>query len=185
MDDLINPFSDIRSEIIKRRKKAAIHEEDKKSFISLLQTAIFFAIIIMAFLLFFGFEVVDGNGMFPSLSDGDLVVTYRKSEYRKNDVVFYNQENIVYSGRVVAKGGDVVDISEAGEVTVNGAVQKGEIIYPTFPPDGWSGPLTVPDNSLFILGDYRTQTLDSRNFGMISIDNVKAKAIFLLRHRGI
>lgn len=121
--------------------------------------------------------------MFPSLSDGDLTLCTAENEYKKNDVVFYKANEKQYTGRVVAKGGDRVDITENGLLIVNGTSQTGEIVFLTLPPEDWNGEITVPENSLFILGDYRTDAKDSREFGCISVDDVQDKVIALFRHR--
>lgn len=128
-----------------------------------------------------------GLGMFPALKDGDLMVVYRLQEsLEKNDVVIYRAEGRRYVGRIAAAGGDVVDMNEDGVLTVNDAVQTGEILYPTCP----SGteivyPYTVPQGSVFVLGDYRTNTIDSREFGAIPLEDVEGKVISILRRRGL
>ena len=87
---------------------------------------------------------------------------------------------------VVVAAGDEVDMDEDGNLTVNGALQTGEILYPTYAgEDGPAYPYTVPEGCVFLLGDYRTQTLDSRDFGAISMENVEGKVITLLRRRGL
>ena len=78
---------------------------------------------------------------------------------------------------------DTVTLSESGVVEVNGAAQSGDILYPTYPKSLLSYPYAVPENSVFILGDYRTQAEDSRDFGPVQCSEVKAKVITLLRRR--
>ena len=128
-----------------------------------------------------------GLGMFPALKDGDLMVVFRlQRDYAKNDVVTYRAEGRRYVGRIAAAAGDEVDMDEDGNLTVNGALQTGEILYPTYAgEDGPAYPYTVPEGCVFLLGDYRTQTLDSRDFGAISMENVEGKVITLLRRRGL
>lgn len=128
-----------------------------------------------------------GENMFPSFKDGDLVIGFRfqLDALAKKDVVVYlmNGEQLV--GRVVAKSGDVVDISEDGVLIINGTVQNEEIMYPTYAGEELSYPCKVPENSLFVLGDYRTRTKDSRNFGAVPLEAVEAKVITILRRRGL
>ena len=88
-------------------------------------------------------------------------------------------------GRVIAREGDVVNIDENGTLHVNGTVQGGEIMYPTYAKEGIEYPYKVPEDSIFILGDYRTQTEDSRDFEAIPIDDVEGKVITILRRRGL
>ena len=80
---------------------------------------------------------------------------------------------------------DVIMLDDSGTLLVNGTDQSGDILYPTYAKEGISYPCTVPDDCLFILGDYRTQAEDSRDFGCIPQDNVKARVITILRRRTI
>lgn len=125
-----------------------------------------------------------GNQMFPAIKDGDLLIGYRlQKTYAKNDVVVYERSGSLRVGRVLARGGDIVTLSESGVVEVNGAAQSGDILYPTYPKSLLSYPYAVPENSVFILGDYRTQAEDSRDFGPVQCSEVRAKVITLLRRR--
>ncbi len=131
---------------------------------------------------------VQGNEMFPAVKDGDLVLAYRlQQSCTKNDVVVYQADGITHVGRVLALAGDVVNITEDGTLLVNGTTQSGEILYPTYPASaaGLSYPYTVPEGSVFILADYRTNAADSRNFGAIPMRDVKGTVLALLRRRGL
>lgn len=127
-----------------------------------------------------------GNGMFPSVKDGDLLVCFRlPKEYAKNDVVVYRRDGRLLVGRIAAMETDFVLLDESGSLLVNGTNQAGEIMYPTYPKKGIAYPYRVPEGCVFILGDYRTRTKDSRDYGPISLKDVKGKVITLLRRRGI
>ena len=76
-------------------------------------------------------------------------------------------------------------VSESGVVEVNGSAQGGGILYPTYPKSLLSYPYAVPEDSVFILGDCRTQAEDSRDFGPVQCSAVKAKVITLIRRRGL
>lgn len=131
---------------------------------------------------------VQGNEMFPAVKDGDLVLAYRlQQSCTKNDVVVYQADGVTHVGRVLALAGDVVNITEDGTLMVNGTTQSGEILYPTYPASaaGLSYPYTVPEGSVFILADYRTNAADSRNFGAIRMRDVKGTVLALLRRRGL
>lgn len=129
---------------------------------------------------------VSGMNMFPALKDGDLALIFRmQQEYVKNDVLAYETEDGLIIGRVVARAGDVVYMDDTGELRVNGTTQSGEIIYPTYALEGIEYPFTVPENCVFVLGDYRTKATDSRIYGAISLDDVKGKVITILRRRGL
>jgi len=127
---------------------------------------------------------VKGNGMFPAMKDGDLVIGFRLQEtYIKGDVVVYTVNGEKMVGRIVARAGDVITLGTNGTMLVNGTVQTGEIMYPTYAKEGIEYPFTVPQGSLFIMGDYRTNSEDSRDFGAVSSEDIEAKVITILRRR--
>ena len=125
-----------------------------------------------------------GQNMFPSVKDGDLVIAFRlQKEYVKGDIVVCQVNGEQYIGRIGANQGDNINMSDSGTVTVNGTVQGGEIIYPTYAHEGISYPYHVPDGQVFLLGDYRTASQDSRDFGPVPYDQVQGKVITILRRR--
>lgn len=127
-----------------------------------------------------------GLGMFPAVKDGDLVLAYRlQKSYAKGDVVLYRAAGQLHLGRVAAGGTDVVMMDDSGSLTVNGNPQNGEILYPTFARENTSYPIRVQEGMVFVLGDYRTQTQDSRDFGPIPLDDIQGKVITLVRRRGL
>lgn len=130
--------------------------------------------------------------MYPAMKDGDLCVIFRREaqalaglQYAAGDIVAYQAEGRRYIGRVAAVGGDTIQISDGGSVTVNGAGQSGEIIFPTYARGELAYPFTVPHDCLFVLGDHRTDTKDSRDFGPIPLQSVDGKVITILRRRGL
>ena len=165
-------------------------EQREELLVDLLRLLLRLAVIAVAALLLFG-EVfllcqMKGTDMFPSVRDGDLLLAYRlQKDYRKNDVVIYEAEGVRRVGRVVAREGDNVLITEDGLLRVNGTVQRGEILYPTESRSGQEETYTVPRKSVFILGDYRTEARDSRDFGPVAVKQVEGKLITILRRRGI
>ena len=127
-----------------------------------------------------------GNSMFPAVKDGDLHIGYRlQGTYAKNDVVLYEQDGKLRVGRVLGRENDLIALDDSGTLIVNGSAQSGEILYPTYAKDTLEYPYTVPADSVFILGDYRTQSEDSRDFGPVALTDVKAKVITLLRRRSL
>lgn len=135
----------------------------------------------------FGFYYLRSNAMFPALRDGDLIISYKLETAVKNDVVLYNSKDGRKTGRIVATAGDTVAFSTSGELLVNGCVSSEEIFYATTEAEGSNitYPYTVPENSVFILNDYRSADFnDSRIYGAISVDELEGKAFFIFRRRG-
>jgi signal peptidase I len=129
--------------------------------------------------------VATGADMYPAILDGDVLLCYRlEPEYRKDDVVVAQVDGATVIGRVVARGGDSVNITAEGSLFVNGTEQRGEIAFYTY-PEGASYPLVVPEDCVYLLGDNRSNTVDSRSFGPVPLGDVQAKVVSLFRKRGI
>lgn len=129
---------------------------------------------------------VGGTDMFPAVKDGDLAIVFRLQQtYVKNDVIAYRVGEDRRFGRIVARAGDVVTMDDMGSLSVNGTIQSGEILYPTYALDGMEYPYRVPENSVFVLGDNRLKATDSRTLGAIPMSGVDGKVITILRRRGL
>jgi signal peptidase I len=139
------------------------------------------------FTFVFGIRQVSGETMYPRLRDGDLVLYYRlEQDYEIGDVVTYEIDGTTFWARIVAQGGDVVEVNGDGQLLVNGNVQQEEVFYVTEPQDGdVTYPVTVEENSYFVLCDFRTVSFDSRTYGTVSKNDLDGKVITLLRRRGI
>ena len=159
----------------------------KKEYLKLLVKIL--ALIFAGWLIFtkvFLITQASGEGMFPAVKDGDLLIVYRmQKEYRKNDVVTYQKDGTRFTGRIVAVGTDQVDMDENGKLYINGGVESGEILYPTYASGTLEYPYWVPEKNVYVLGDYRTCTKDSREFGAIALDDVEGKVITVLRRRSL
>lgn len=171
-------------EVIRRRRTQLAIAQGYRS---LLVRCIVLAVVLLILLTqVFLITQVNGNGMYPALEDGDLILAYRiQADYSKNDVVVYRANGKTQIGRILGRSGDVITMNDTGTLLVNGTNQAGEIFYPTYPREGAQYPYVVPEDSVYILGDYRTQTQDSRDFGPIPEQALKGKVITLLRRRGI
>ena len=89
-------------------------------------------------------------------------------------------------GRVIAIAGQTVTFPEDGGYEVNGYQPAEEIPYETYQAENSpvNYPLTVPEGSFFILNDYRSDSSDSRQYGVVSETQIIGKLLFLLRRRG-
>lgn len=148
------------------------------------------------FFLIFGLHVEKNNDMLPKICAGDICLYYRiGDEYIGNAVVVYKKNGKESTGRVVAVPGDVINVTEAGTVEINGnQIMESEIYYDTTPYDFENSrnanvvvnyPVTLGENEYFILGDYRTASKDSRVYGPIKTDDIKGEVILVLRRKNL
>lgn len=171
------------SQIIRRQRRAA---QTRSGYIQLLARIVI--VIACGGLLFtqgFLFTRAPDNTMFPSIKGGDLLIGFRlQRTYRKDDVVLYKENGKIQVGRILGQENDIITIDDTGQLLVNGTLQSGEIAFPTYAKNGIKKyPYTVPEGCVFLLGDYRTQAKDSRDYGPIEKKNIKAKVITVLRRR--
>ena len=133
---------------------------------------------------------VDGHSMVPTLQDGDrllIVSSLLDSSYDYGDIVVLRKDTFMDEPivkRVIATEGQTVDIDfSAGVVYVDGeALDEPYINEPTYVEEGTEFPLTVPEGSVFVLGDNRNHSSDSRSSDLGTVDTryVIGKAVFLL-----
>jgi signal peptidase I len=150
--------------------------------------AVLVLVVWAVFTFVFGLRLVSGETMYPMLRDGDLILFFRlERDYQIDDVVAFRQTGTAFTARIVAQGGDVVEVTEDGKLIVNGNVKSEDAFYTTDPAviSDVEYPYTVAEDSYFVLSDYRIAGYDSRNFGAVSKQDLDGKVITVLRRRGI
>ena len=147
--------------------------------------------IVLVFLLLFRIIVVSGDSMYSTLLDGDYLLLLSNLFYKEpeaGDIIVISKETYDNGApivkRVIATEGQTVDIDfEKGAVYVDGIeLQEDYINNLTHQSRGMTFPLTVEKNCLFVMGDNRGVSLDSRYSEIGQIDNreVLGKALFLM-----
>lgn len=129
-----------------------------------------FSIILILLVFVFCFRVVgvDGRSMMPTLNHGDwLTVKAINTEINRGDIVVVtqpNDRNEPLIKRVIAVGGDTLDIDfYTGRVEVNGEViDEPYIMEPTHNKGDFDKPIKIPEGYVFVMGDNRNESLDSR-----------------------
>lgn len=141
--------------------------------------------VFIIFALVFRVVGVEGDSMNPTLDSGDwLAVSSVLTEFEAGDIVIVTQpweRNVPIIKRVIAVGGDTVDINfRTHEVKVNGVVlDEPYIAEPTALKYDVEFPLTVDEGKLFVMGDNRNDSVDSRSsaIGLIDERYVLGKAL--------
>ena len=169
---------------VRRRENRRVLEKYNGSKLGWLHDALFLIIAVVVlfciFIFCIGFSRVGGDSMSPTLMDGDIVIYNRMNgDYKPGDIVSMRvPSGDYYVKRVIAAGGDVVDLDD-GRVLVNGEYleddwgygktmeETGAVIYP----------YTVREGNVFVLGDNRTVSMDSRTFGEVNRRQIKGRII--------
>jgi signal peptidase I len=144
--------------------------------------AVLFACVLLYYLVVRPFAVepfeVTSVGMLPTLEVGDVVlvdkVSYRLRGPERGDVIVFEsmegrEEELIQ--RIVGLPGDRVGVLD-GVLSVNGERQEEPYINERFPDNSSYGPTTVPEGGVFVLGDNRTNSRDSRFFGAVSREKI-------------
>ncbi len=150
--------------------------------------AIVLALVIALFIRTFIFSLikVQGNSMLPTLHNNDrLVVVRLMYKPKQGDVVIFRpplHKDTPYVKRVIALPGQTVDIDfQKHQVIIDGEIQNEDYINElTTNPGNVSFPQTVPDDTIFVLGDNRNNSRDSRHIdvGMIPYKAIMGRAVF-------
>ncbi|RDW19922.1 signal peptidase I [Oceanobacillus chungangensis] len=158
--------------------------------ITLVLLVVVFTVISLRPILFASY-IVDGKSMEPTLHDGNLLmvnkVIYNLAEADRFDViVFHANKREDYVKRVIGLPGDQIEYKN-DKLYINGKYMEEEFLKfhakasntrpftENFTLEEITGETTVPDGQLFVMGDNRQDSLDSRSFGFVSIEQLVGK----------
>jgi signal peptidase I len=145
------------------------------------------AMVVSVLIIFFLYQpvIVEGTSMLPMLEDQDRLIinklAYRVGDIQRGNVVVFlyphNHEKS-YIKRVIALPGDSVRIDH-GQVFVNGKKVAEPYVPARFEDDRSQAEMTVPAHEYFVMGDHRSISSDSRDFGPVDRDLIYGKAAFV------
>lgn len=122
-----------------------------------------------------------GSSMTPTLRDGEIVLSVKTSDLKPGDIVAFYYNNKILIKRVICGPADWVDIDETGTVSVN-----NQVLEEPYLEDKALGetdialPYQVPDGRVFVMGDHRSTSVDSRNtaVGCVAQEQIVGRIVF-------
>lgn len=122
-----------------------------------------------------------GSSMTPSLSEGDVVVSVKGMNFSRGDVVSFYYNNKILVKRVIAFQGEWVNIDDQGNVYVGGALlDEPYLTEKALGECDIQLPYQVPDGRIFVLGDHRSTSVDSRStsVGCVFEEQIVGKIVY-------
>lgn len=126
---------------------------------------------------------VTGTSMSPTLQEGQVLMASKGHDFKTGDVIAFYYNNKILVKRVIAMPGDWVNISEDGTVYVNDiAIDEPYLNEKALGDCNIELPYQVPESKIFVMGDNRSVSLDSRNtaIGCVSEEQVVGKITFAI-----
>lgn len=139
------------------------------------------AIAILVATLWLPVLQIYGSSMTPTLTDGNIVISTKSSVLETGDVIAFYYNNKILVKRVIAESGDWVDIKEDGTVYVNNLeLQEPYVDEKVLGDCNIELPYQVPEEKVFVMGDHRSVSVDSRNtaVGCVAEEQIVGKLIF-------
>ena len=171
-------LSELESELKRERYKTRYRSVLRSTVFTLVTVA---AVAILVATLWMPVLQIYGTSMSPTLEDRDIVVSRKTSNLKQGDVVAFYYNNRILVKRFIAGPGDWVDIDQEGNVYVNGeALNEPYVVEKSIGETNIDLPYQVPENKIFVMGDHRTVSVDSRNasVGCVSDDQIVGELVF-------
>lgn len=161
-------------------------ERHRRRYGQVLRSTLYTLVVVAAFAVLIAVLVtpvlqIYGSSMNPTLTEGDIVISVKGTDFEQGDLVCFYYGNKLLVKRYIAGPGQWVDIDKEGNVYVD-----GELLEEPYLEEKALGecdiefPYQVPDSRIFVLGDHRSTSVDSRStsVGCVSDEQIVGKIIF-------
>lgn len=158
----------------------------RKTFANTLRSTIFILIVVSAMAVLIAVLLLPvlriyGHSMNDTLDEGDIVVSVKGSKFETGDIIAFYYNNKLLVKRVIGQPGDWIDIDENGNVYLNQVLlEEPYLDSKAYGETNITLPYQVPESRIFVLGDNRDVSIDSRNtsVGCVAEEQIAGKIVF-------
>ena len=176
----IPDIADIETELKREKYKNQYSVVLRSTIYTLITVA---AVAILVATLWLPVLQIYGESMTPTLQDGDIVLSLKGEKFATGDGIAFYYNNKILVKRVIASSGDWVDIADDGAVYVNGQeLEEPYLVEKALGECNIKLPYQVPESKVFVMGDHRSVSIDSRNtsVGCIAQEQIVGRLVFRL-----
>lgn len=168
----------LEAEIRRVRYRSRYYSVFKSTLYLLITVA---AVAVLAATLCLPVLKIYGNSMTPTLQDGEIIFSVKTSKFEPGDIIAFYYNNKILVKRVICGAGDWIDIDQEGTVYVNDvAIEEPYLTEKALGECSIELPYQVPDGKVFVMGDHRSTSVDSRmtEVGGVAQEQVVGRIIF-------
>ena len=168
----------LEAELAREKYKHRYHSVLRSTIYTLVIVA---AVAVLTATLWLPVLQIYGSSMTPTLQDGEIVFSVKTSKFEPGDVVAFYYNNKILIKRVICGPADWVNIDEDGTVYINGKeLDEPYLAEKALGDCNIELPYQVPDGKVFVMGDHRSTSVDSRNtaVGCVAQEQIVGKIIF-------
>lgn len=177
-ENVLMPDSVMLEAELKREQYRQRYFRTLRSTVFMLITAAAVAVLVAT--LWLPVLQIYGSSMSPTMEDGDIIFTVKTGEMERGDIIAFYYNNKILVKRVIGTAGDWIDIARDGTVYVNNqAIPEPYISEKADGDPDITLPYQVPDGKLFVMGDHRATSADSRHVsvGCVAGEQIVGKIV--------